>query len=110
MAPSPDLADNSPSWTFLTNHSHVLICIAQQPDVRLSEVARRVGIGERAVHRIVHELEDAGYITVIKEGRRNVYDIDLDRPLRHPLESHQHIRAVVAPLLATNPNKPKRAS
>ena len=98
-----------PGWTFLTNHSHVLICIAQQPDVRLSEVARLVGIGERAVHRIVHELEDAGYLTVIKEGRKNVYEIDLDRPLRHPLESHQHIRAVVAPMLTNNPAKSNRA-
>ena len=99
-----------PSWTFLTNHSHVLICIAQQPDVRLSEVARLVGIGERAVHRIVHELEDAGYLTVIKEGRKNVYEIDLDRPLRHPLESHQHIRAVVPPMLTNKPARSKRAS
>ena len=99
-----------PSWTFLTNHSHVLICIARQPDVRLSEVARLVGIGERAVHRIVHELEDAGYLTVIKEGRKNVYEIDLDRPLRHPLESHQHIRSVVAPMLTDKPAKSKRAS
>ncbi|MEY4371535.1 MAG: hypothetical protein RL219_304 [Actinomycetota bacterium] len=88
-----------PPWTFLTNHTHVLICIAQQPDIRLSEVARLVGIGERAVHRIVHDLIDAGYVSVTKEGRNNVYDIDLDRPLRHPLESSHHIRAVVSPLV-----------
>jgi DNA-binding IclR family transcriptional regulator len=106
---TPDTASGSPGWTFLTNHSHVLICIAQQPDVRLSEVARLVGIGERAVHRIVHELEDAGYLTVTKEGRRNIYEIDLDRPLRHPLESHQHIRAVVAPLLQTKPSTTEQA-
>jgi DNA-binding IclR family transcriptional regulator len=87
------------TWTFFTNHAHVLICIARNPDVRLSEVAHLVGIGERAVHRIVHELEAAGYLTVNKEGRRNVYDIDLDRPLRHRLESHHHVRAVVAPLV-----------
>lgn len=86
-------------WTFLSNHSHVLICIAQQPDIRLSEVALRVGIGERAVHRIVHELIEAGYVTVTKVGRRNVYDIDLDRPLRHPVEAGHDIRSVVAPLL-----------
>ena len=92
-------SEKTSGWTFLTKHSHVLICIAQQPDVRLSEVASRVGIGERAVHRIVHELIDAGYLSVTKEGRRNIYDIDLDRPLRHPLESDHHIRAVVVPLL-----------
>ena len=90
------------SWTFLSNHTHVLICIAQQPDVRLSDVAQKVGIGERAVHRIVHELIDEGYLSVTKEGRCNVYEIDLEQPLRHPLESHHHIRAVVAPFLKKN--------
>ncbi|NDA76582.1 MAG: winged helix-turn-helix transcriptional regulator [Acidimicrobiia bacterium] len=87
------------SWTFLTNHSHVLICIAKQPDIRLSEVADLVGIGERSVHRIVHDLESAGYLQVIKEGRRNVYRIDLDQPLRHPLEADHHVRAVITPLV-----------
>lgn len=87
------------TWTFLTNHSHVLICIAKQPDIRLSEVARLVGIGERSVHRIVHDLESAGYLQVIKEGRRNVYKIDLDQPLRHPLEADNHVRAIITPLV-----------
>lgn len=87
------------SWTFLSNHTHVLICIAQQPDVRLSEVAQRVGIQERTVHRIIHELSDAGYITVTKVGRTNVYDIDLNRPLRHPLESQHNINEIILPLL-----------
>lgn len=88
-----------PTWTFLSNHAHVLVCIAKRPDVRLSEVARLVGIGERAVHRIVHELIEAGYVTATKVGRRNVYDVDLDLPLRHPLESNHDIRAVIAPLV-----------
>jgi DNA-binding IclR family transcriptional regulator len=95
----PELLDHASTWTFLTNHAHVLICIAGRSDIRLSEVADQVGIGERAVHRIVHELEAAGYLTVVKEGRRNLYEIDLDRPLRHPLESHQHVRAIVAPIV-----------
>ncbi|MCE2764428.1 MAG: helix-turn-helix domain-containing protein [Ilumatobacteraceae bacterium] len=94
-----ELATNETSWTFLTNHSHVLICIAKQPDIRLSEVADLVGIGERSVHRIVHDLESAGYLRVIKEGRRNVYRIDLDRPLRHPMEADHHVRAVITPLV-----------
>ena len=94
-----ELATNETSWTFLTNHSHVLICIAKQPDIRLSEVADLVGIGERSVHRIVHDLESAGYLRVIKKGRRNVYRIDLDRPLRHPLEADHHVRAVITPLV-----------
>lgn len=87
------------TWTFLTNHSHVLICIAKQPDIRLSEVADLVGIGERSVHRIVHDLESAGYLQVIKDGRRNIYKIDLDQPLRHPLEADHHVRAIITPLV-----------
>lgn len=92
-------AEEAATWTFLSNHAHVLVCIAKEPDVRLSEVARLVGIGERAVHRIVHDLIEAGYVSVTKVGRRNVYDIDLDLPLRHPLESSHEIRAVIAPLV-----------
>jgi DNA-binding IclR family transcriptional regulator len=86
-------------WTFLSNHAHVLICIAQQPNVRLAEVAQLVGIGERAVHRIVHELSDSGYLSVTKDGRNNVYKIHLNKPLRHPLESHHNIQEIITPLL-----------
>lgn len=88
-----------PEWTFLSNHAHVLICISQQPDIRLSEVADLVGIRERSVHRIVHELSESGYISVSKVGRNNVYEVHLDLPLRHPLEATHSIRAIVSPLL-----------
>ncbi len=88
-----------PSWTFLSNHAHVLVCVAKNPDVRLSEVAELVGIRERTVHRIVHELIDAGYIAVTRVGRNNVYSVDLDKPLRHPLEAEHNIHAIVTPLL-----------
>ena len=87
------------NWTFLSNHAHVLVCVAKNPDVRLSEVAELVGIRERTVHRIVHELIAAGYIAVTKVGRNNVYSVDLDKPLRHPLEAEHNIHAIVAPLL-----------
>jgi len=80
-----------PHWTFLTNHSHVPICLHRDPQMRLRDVAEQVGITERAVQRIVHELEDAGVLTRRREGRRNVYRIALRRPLRHPLESHHTI-------------------
>ncbi|MGO9815389.1 MAG: helix-turn-helix transcriptional regulator [Isosphaeraceae bacterium] len=70
-------------WTFLSNHAHVLICIAQEPEVRLHEVAARVGITERAVRRIVGDLEEGGYLSSSREGRRNRYEVHLDRPLRH---------------------------
>jgi len=91
--------ESAQNWTFLSNHAHVLVCVAKNPDMRLSEVAELVGVRERTVHRIVHELIDAGYISVTKVGRNNVYAVDLDKPLRHPLEAEHNIQAIVAPLL-----------
>lgn len=87
-----------PGWTFLTNHAHVMLCIAMNPEVRLAEMARLVGIGERAVHSIVNDLVEAGYITRSKQGRNNVYEVNLDRPLRHPLEAGHHISEIFRPL------------
>ena len=94
----PPVPAEVPSWTFLTNHSHVLICIAQDPEVRLAEIARRVGIGERAVHSIVSDLVDAGYVTRSKQGRHNVYTVKLDKRLRHPLEAGHRLFEVFGPL------------
>ena len=95
-------ADSSPpssappaGWTFLTNHAHVLFCIAQDPEVRLRDVAARVGITERAVQRIVTDLEAEGYLVVSKEGRRNRYRVNLDQPLRHPIERHRTVAALI---------------
>jgi DNA-binding IclR family transcriptional regulator len=99
MPKKPAITETSQTWTFLSNHAHVLVCVAKNPDVRLSEVAALVGIRERTVHRIVHELIDAGYISVTKDGRNNVYSVDLDKPLRHPLEADHNIQAIIAPLL-----------
>lgn len=78
-------------WTFLTNHGHVLVCVAQNPDIRISAIADLVGIGERAAHRIVSDLVEGGYLLRKKEGRRNVYSVDYSRHLRHPLESEHTI-------------------
>jgi DNA-binding MarR family transcriptional regulator len=82
-------------WTFLTNHAHVLFCIAQDQEVRLRDVAARVGITERAVQRIVTDLESEGYLAVSKEGRRNRYQVNYDRPLRHPIERHRTVEALI---------------
>lgn len=82
-------------WTFLTNHAHVLLCIAENPDVLLREVASRVGITERATQRIVAELEAAGYLSHTKVGRRNHYEVSTELPLRHPLEDHLAIGALL---------------
>lgn len=78
-------------WTFLTNHTHVLALIHSKPEILLREAARQVGITERAVQRIVQELEDAGYLTRERIGRRNRYSVVVHLPLRHPIESHRTI-------------------
>ncbi len=78
-------------WTFLSNHAHVLFCLAEDPTIRLRDVALRVGITERAVQRIVADLADAGYLKVSKEGRRNQYQIARQQPLRHPMERHRSV-------------------
>lgn len=70
------------SWTFLTNHAGVLLCIAQEPGVRLRDIAIRVDITERAAHNIVCQLEADGYLTRHKVGGRNFYEVHPDRPLR----------------------------
>ena len=77
-----------PSWTFLTNHARVLLCLAGEPDLRLREAAERIGITERAVQRIVTDLEDAGVITRTREGRRNTYAVNSEARLRHPGDAH----------------------
>jgi DNA-binding Lrp family transcriptional regulator len=73
-------------WTFLTNHAHVLMCVDQDNTVRIRDIARRVGITERSAQTILRDLEDAGYISVTKTGRRNTYKVYTSRPLRHPLQ------------------------
>ena len=85
-------------WTFLTNHSHTLLCIARDPGIRLRDVAERVGVTERAAQRIVSDLVDAGYLDRLREGRRNSYRVRSDRPLRHPVEQGHHIGEILAVL------------
>ena len=84
------------TWTFLTNHAHVLLCLAGEPEPVMRDVAARVGITERAVQRIVADLEEAGYLTRTKEGRQNHYKIRDDLPLRHPVERHRRIASLLA--------------
>jgi DNA-binding transcriptional ArsR family regulator len=83
-------------WTFLTNHSHVLILLSQDSSLVLRQVASRIGITERAVQRIIADLEEEGFIEREKVGRKNHYRILTDRPLRHPIESHRSIGDLIA--------------
>jgi hypothetical protein len=75
------------SWTFLTNHAHVLACVARDPGLRLRDLAVAVGITERAAQRIVAELVTAGYLERSRVGRRNVYRVHRELPMRHPLDA-----------------------
>jgi hypothetical protein len=83
--------DHSKHWTFLTNHAHVLILLHGDPELVLREVAARVGITERAVQRIVQDLEEEGFLRRHKVGRRNHYEVLAKHSLRHPIESHRKI-------------------
>lgn len=74
------------SWTFLSHHAQVFLCIARDPDVRIRDIAAGVGITERAVQAIVNDLVDAGYVDRSRVGRRNHYALHPEMPLRHPLQ------------------------
>src|ERR1700704_2343486 len=80
-----------PRWTFLSNHAQVLLCIANDPGIRLREIGDQVGITERAVHRIVRELDDAGYLVRRRDGRRNRYTISQNLPLPDRVARNQKI-------------------
>jgi predicted ArsR family transcriptional regulator len=75
-------------WTVFSNHGHVLVCLANNNEARLRDVAAHVGITERAVQKIVHELQQGGLISISKRGRCNRYDINTRKNLRHPLQAH----------------------
>jgi predicted DNA-binding transcriptional regulator len=79
---------------FLTTHAHVLLCVAHDPGIRLRDVAQTVGITERSAHRIISELVDEGYVVRERVGRRNVYRVKPELPLRHPLAQETEQRRI----------------
>ena len=87
------------AWTFFSNHAHVLFCLAADPGMLLRDVAVQVGITERAVQRIVADLEAAGVLERVREGRRNRYKVDPRVSLRHPVEAHRNIGDLLALVL-----------
>lgn len=91
----PSSAPVRPSWTFLTNHAHVLIALSRDPELRQRDISQLVGITEGAVQRILHDLEEAGFLMRERVGRRNRYHIDADHPLRHPLERQQTVAEIL---------------
>ncbi len=96
VAPPRSPEGSLPQWTFLTNHSHVLVLLWRNPSLVLREVALQVGITERAVQRIIADLEAEGFIEREKVGRQNHYHIRINQPLRHPIESHRTIGELLA--------------
>jgi DNA-binding MarR family transcriptional regulator len=91
-------SDGQKTWTFLTNHAQVLLCLAQTPDIRLREVAEHVGITERATQRILAELVEAGYVKTERIGRRNRYTVDRDHAMRHSAQLGHEIGALLEAL------------
>jgi hypothetical protein len=101
------MAENTvPGWTFLTNHGQVLVSIARDPGIRLREIGERVGITERAAHRIVVELADAGYLARERNGRRNRYTINAHLPLPDPVAREQNVGELLA--ILTSPPRTRR--
>jgi hypothetical protein len=92
----------APNWGFLTNHGQVLVCIARDPGIRLRDIGERVGITERAAHRIVSELAEAGYITRERDGRRNRYTINSQSALPDPVASERSVGELLEILTRTH--------
>jgi DNA-binding IclR family transcriptional regulator len=97
-----------PKWTFLTNHAQVLLCIADDPGIRLREIGARVGITERAAHRIVGELEESAYLSRERHGRRNHYAIEPHLPLPDSVARERQIGDLLD-VLVDQPPAPRRA-
>jgi MarR family len=91
------------SWTFLTGHGHVLVEIARNPDARIRDIAAAVGLTERTVQAIVADLEEAGYLTRARAGRRTVYTVDQDSRFRHPAQDGHRVGPFLALLSAAGP-------
>jgi DNA-binding IclR family transcriptional regulator len=85
-------------WTFITNHARILVCVARDPGVRHRDLAELIGITERAAQRIVADLVEAGYLDVVREGRRNRYRLHPELQMRHPLEHDHQIGEILAVL------------
>ncbi len=96
--------DAAPRWTFLTRHAQVLLCIADDPGIRLRDIGQQVGITERAAHRIVGELADAGYISRERRGRRNHYAIRPELPLPDRLARDQKVGDLLGVLVSLRPS------
>jgi predicted HTH transcriptional regulator len=108
MMRSPGEHDPMHRWTFLTNHAQVLLCIARNQRMTAKDIAEVVGITERAVQRLIHDLEESGYIVRLRVGRQNRYVLNPDLPMRHPAQGGRSIGELIELLapLAPGPGAP----
>lgn len=83
------------SWTFLSNHGHVLVYLSKNPEALIRQIADEVGITERATQGIISELEEEGYLTIVRVGRRNTYKVNRKTKFRHPAEAHRSIDSLL---------------
>ncbi len=79
------------TWTLLTNHGRVLLLLSRMPDARLRDIATEAGITERSVQAIITDLEESGYVTKTRVGRRNTYRVNRRQPFRHTAESGHRV-------------------
>ena len=98
-------ATSPATWDFLTNHVHVLLCVARDPDIRLRDIASAVGITERSAHKVLSDLVGEGYVARKRDGRRNRYTVEPKLPLRHSLVDEQEVGDLLKVLL-DRPGRP----
>ncbi|MGI5372855.1 helix-turn-helix transcriptional regulator [Streptomyces sp. CA-251387] len=92
-------------WTFLTNHARVLAAIADNPNVRIRHIAAHCRLTERAVQKIISDLEQDGYLSHVREGRTNIYRVEPDKVLRHPAEAGLPVAALLSLLVQDEANR-----
>lgn len=97
------------TWTFLTNHARVLISIVRTPSIRMRDVAQEIGITERSAQLIINDLEEAGYLSRTRVGRRNTYTVNTDLPFRHPVEADHDVRDLIDLFTGRTPTPPAEA-
>ena len=97
-------ADRERRWSFVTNHARVLAYIASDPNARLRDIAAAVGVTERTAAQIVNDLEQAGYLSKTREGRRNRYQVHAELPLRHPQHRHHTVGDLIGFLESPEPD------
>jgi len=93
------------NWTFLTNHTHVLLCLVKSSSMRIRDIAEAVGITERSVQHILFDLDNEGFIDRVKDGRCNAYKLHLDKHLRHPIEKHRKISGLASFVLGVQESR-----